>query len=114
MSITFVETLPATLALEDGGALNVLLFGLTVLALAWFAPMLASEVVQGQPHLSGSDAIRTGVGASFTTIGAGMVTNMAVNKIAGMAGAGVRAAGRALGGRRRRRKRRGAHRARRR
>lgn len=100
VSITFVETLPATLALDDGGALNVLLFGLTVLALAWFAPMLASEVVQGQPHLSGSDAIRTGVGASFTTIGAGMVTNMAVTKIAGMAGAGARAAGRALGGRR--------------
>jgi type IV secretory pathway TrbL component len=40
-----------------------------VLALAWFAPMLASEVVQGQPHLSGSDAIRTGVGATFATAG---------------------------------------------
>jgi type IV secretion system protein TrbL len=69
ISITFVNTLPATLTLDAGGALNVLLFGLTVLALAWFAPMLASEVVQGQPHLSGSDAIRTGVGATFATAG---------------------------------------------
>jgi type IV secretion system protein TrbL len=73
VSITFVNTLPATLVLDDGGALNVLLFGLTVLALAWFGPSLASEVVQGQPHLSGSDAIRTAVGAGFSTIGAGFI-----------------------------------------
>ncbi len=73
VSITFVNTLPATLVLDDGGALNVLLFGLTVLALAWFGPSLASEVVQGQPHLSGSDAIRTAVGASFSTVGAGFI-----------------------------------------
>ena len=52
VSLTFVASLPATLTLDAGGALNVLLFGLTVLALAWFGPMLASEVVQGQPHLS--------------------------------------------------------------
>ena len=57
------NTLPATFTLDAGGALNVCFFGLTVLALAWFAPMLASEVVQGQPHLSGADAVRTGVGA---------------------------------------------------
>jgi len=73
VSITFVNTLPATLVLDDGGALNVLLFGLTVLALAWFGPSLASEVVQGQPHLSGSDAIRTAVGAGFSTVGAGFI-----------------------------------------
>ncbi len=69
IAITFVNTLPATLTLNAGGVLNIFLFGLTVLALAWFAPMLASEVVQGQPHLSGSDAIRTGVGATFATAG---------------------------------------------
>lgn len=73
VSITFVNTLPATLVLDDGGALNVLLFGLTVLALAWFGPSLASEVVQGQPHLSGSDAVRTAVGAGFSTVGAGFI-----------------------------------------
>jgi type IV secretion system protein TrbL len=69
IAITFVNTLPATFTLNAGGVLNIFLFGLTVLALAWFAPMLASEVVQGQPHLSGSDAIRTGVGATFATAG---------------------------------------------
>lgn len=78
VSITFVNTLPATLALDDGGALNVLLFGLTVLALAWFGPSLASEVVQGQPHLSGSDAIRSGVGAGFSTVGAGFIAAQGV------------------------------------
>ena len=69
IAITFVNTLPATFTLNAGGVLNIFLFGLTVLALAWFAPMLASEVVQGQPHLSGADAIRTGVGATFATAG---------------------------------------------
>ncbi|MBL8542516.1 MAG: hypothetical protein JNJ63_01790, partial [Hyphomonadaceae bacterium] len=69
IGITFVNTLPATFTLNAGGVLNIFLFGLTVLALAWLAPMLASEVVQGQPHLSGSDAIRTGVGATFATAG---------------------------------------------
>lgn len=71
VAIAFVETLPATFTLEDGGALNVLLFGLTVLALAWFAPLLASDVMQGQPHLSGADSWRAGTGAAMTTIGAG-------------------------------------------
>jgi type IV secretion system protein TrbL len=69
IAITFVNTLPATFTLNAGGVLHIFLFGLTVLALAWFAPMLASEAVQGQPHLSGSDAIRTGVGATFATAG---------------------------------------------
>ena len=72
VSLTFVNTLPATLTLDAGGALNVLLFGLTVLALAWFGPMLASEVMQGQPHLSGADAVRTTIGAAATGIGAAM------------------------------------------
>jgi type IV secretion system protein TrbL len=73
VSITFVETLPAQFVLDDGGGLQVLFFGLTILALAWFAPSLASEVVQGQPHLSGADTVRTAVGASVTAIGGGLV-----------------------------------------
>lgn len=60
ISVTFVDSLPATMTLDDGGVLNVLLFGLTVMTLAWFAPNLASEVVQGQPHLAGADAMRAG------------------------------------------------------
>ncbi len=100
VSMTFVNTLPATFTLDFGGVLNVLLFGITVLALAWFAPMLASEVVQGQPHLSGSDAVRTVVGAGFTTIGGAMLTTMAIKNTAGALGAGAKFAGRMIGGRR--------------
>jgi type IV secretion system protein TrbL len=100
VSISFVNTLPAAFTLDFGGVLNVLLFGVTVLALAWFAPQLASEVVQGQPHLSGSDAVRAGVGAGVTTIGGAMLANMATRNTASMLGAGARAAGRMIGGRR--------------
>lgn len=89
VSITFVNTLPATLVLDDGGALNVLLFGLTVLALAWFGPSLASEVVQGQPHLSGSDAIRTAVGAAFSTVGAGFIAYQGAKNTLKLGGAMV-------------------------
>lgn len=71
VAIAFVDTLPANFTLEEGGALNVLLFGLTILALAWFAPQLANDVMQGQPHLSGSDSWRAGTGAAMTAIGAG-------------------------------------------
>jgi len=100
VSITFVGTLPATLVLDDGGALNVLLFGLTVLALAWFGPSLASEVVQGQPHLSGSDAIRTGVGAGFSTVGAGFIAAQGVKSAWNAGGALMGGAGRLIAGKR--------------
>ncbi len=100
VSITFVNTLPATFTLEFGGVLNVLLFGVTVLALAWFAPMLASEVVQGQPHLSGSDAIQTAVGTGFTAIGGAMIASSAIRNTTSMLAAGARGAGRFIGGRR--------------
>ncbi|MGE3303480.1 MAG: type IV secretion system protein [Hyphomonadaceae bacterium] len=98
VSMAFVASLPATLTLDAGGALNVLLFGLTVLALAWFAPMLASEVVQGQPHLSGSDAWRTGVGAGFTTIGGGFVAYQGARNLVKLGGAIAGGVGRLAGG----------------
>lgn len=78
ISLTFVKSLPATLTLDAGGALNILLFGLTVLALSWFGPALASEVIQGQPHLSGADAVRTGIAATATGIGAAVTARYAV------------------------------------
>lgn len=81
VSMTFVSTLPATFTLDTGGVLNVFLFGLTVLAMAWFGPILASEVVQGQPHLSGSDAMRTAVGATFTTIGGAFIAGQGVKTL---------------------------------
>ncbi len=79
VSLTFVSSLPQTLSLDGGGALNVLLFGLTVLALAWFGPMLAAEVVQGQPHLAGADVWRSSVAAVATGAGAAMLTRSIVS-----------------------------------
>jgi type IV secretion system protein TrbL len=84
VAVNFVASLPGAFSLDDGGVLNVLLFGLTILALAWFGPQLASEVVQGQPHLSGADAVRAAIGATAVTTGGGML-------VAGAARAGVRA-----------------------
>lgn len=91
VAITFVDTLPATLSLDAGGALNILLFGLTVFALAWFAPMLASEVVQGQPQLSGADAMRAGQGALITGAAGGYVAAGAAGSIGGVIRGGARA-----------------------
>lgn len=90
VSITFVSTLPATLTLDAGGALQVLFFGLTVLALAWFAPQLASEVVQGQPHLAGADAFRAGTGAAVMGLAGGAAAVYATTKVWQL---GARAAG---------------------
>ncbi|HVK81292.1 MAG TPA: P-type conjugative transfer protein TrbL, partial [Verrucomicrobiae bacterium] len=87
ISISFVETLPMAFTLDAGGVLNILLFGLTVMALGWFGPVLAAEIVQGQPQLAGADAMRAGQGALIT------------GAVAGLAGArAVQAMGRALGG----------------
>ncbi|MBL8557579.1 MAG: P-type conjugative transfer protein TrbL [Hyphomonadaceae bacterium] len=94
ISISFVDSLPATLTLDAGGALNVLLFGLTVMALAWFGPVLASEVVQGQPHLSGADAFRAGLGATVIGGGAALAGGVVATR---MAIGGARLMGRAGG-----------------
>lgn len=97
VAINFVATLPGAFSLDDGGVLNVLLFGLTILALAWFGPQLASEVVQGQPHLSGSDAVRTGIGAAAVGVGGGMLAVGAVRNTARFASSAMRG-GRSRGG----------------
>jgi type IV secretion system protein TrbL len=76
VSISFVDRLPAVFVLDAGGALNILLFGLTLLMLAWFGPQLASEVVSGQPHLSCADAVRAGQGAAATAAGAAVTTRL--------------------------------------
>jgi type IV secretory pathway TrbL component len=98
VSVTFVNTLPGAFTLDAGGALQVLFFGLTMIALAWFAPMLASEVVQGQPHLSGADAMRTGVGASFATAGGVFLASTIVRSAGDLVRGGVRAIGGRRGG----------------
>jgi type IV secretion system protein TrbL len=99
VSITFVNTLPATLTLEAGGALNVLLFGLTMLGLAWFAPQLATEVVQGQPHLAGADTVRAGVGMAVTGAAGGLAAVYATTQVWKMAAGAAGGARRALANR---------------
>ncbi len=96
VSIRFVDTLPTTFTLDAGGALQILFFGLTMVALAWFAPMLASEVVQGQPHLSGADAVRTGVGATLTTVGGFILATQSVKGLASLAKGAARGRGGAV------------------
>lgn len=63
VAVTFVEAMPRTLSLEAGGALDVMLFGCTILALSWLAPMLASEVMQGSPSLSAAQPAQAAAGA---------------------------------------------------
>lgn len=98
VSITFVETLPPQFVLADGGGLQILFFGLTILALAWFAPGLASEVVQGQPHLAGADAVGMSIGAGAGAVGVGMLGAQSAKLVAGVAARAGGAARRVVGG----------------
>lgn len=76
VAISFVQQLPQTMTLADGGALDVLLFGLTILALSFLAPALASEVMQGNPSLSAAQPIQAGVGIAGTVVGAAVTTKL--------------------------------------
>ena len=76
VTMTFVATLPDTFTLDAGGVLNVLLFGITVITLSWFGPQLASEVVAGQPHLSGADGVRFAQGVLATGAGVAVTTRI--------------------------------------
>jgi type IV secretion system protein TrbL len=98
ISMSFAASLPATLSLDAGGALNVLLFGFTVFSLAWFAPALAGEVVQGQPQLAATDAWRTATGSAVTAIGAGVVAYQGVKNAVRFGGAVIGGVNRAFGG----------------
>jgi len=96
VAITFVSTLPATMSLDDGGALDVLLFGLTILALSFLAPALASEVMQGNPNLSAAQPIQGGVAIAGMGIGAAVTTKVLTSG-AGRGARGVRGGGRGGG-----------------
>ncbi len=76
VAISFVSQLPQTMTLANGGALDVLLFGLTILALSFLAPALASEVMQGNPSLSAAQPIQSGVGIAGTVVGAAVTTKI--------------------------------------
>ncbi|MFZ4604515.1 MAG: type IV secretion system protein [Caulobacterales bacterium] len=70
VAVTFVEAMPTALSLENGGALDVLLFGCTILALSWLATTLASEVMQGSPSLSAVQPAQAAAGIVATGAGA--------------------------------------------
>lgn len=89
VAITFVAALPQTVTLENGGALDVLLFGLTILALSFLAPALASEVMQGNPNLSAAQPIQGAIAAVGMGVGAAVTTKILTSG-AGRAGRGAR------------------------
>jgi type IV secretion system protein TrbL len=92
VSIAFVDGLPPALTLDAGGALNILLFGLTVLSLAWFGPQLASEVVMGQPHLSGADSFRAAQGAAAAAVGTAVSARIMAGGVSAGRGGSARSA----------------------
>lgn len=92
VAITFVAALPQTMTLENGGALDVLLFGLTILALSFLAPALASEVMQGNPNLSAAQPIQGAIAAVGMGVGAAVTTKILTSG-AGRAGRGARGLG---------------------
>lgn len=96
VAITFVATMPQTMSLDNGGALDVLLFGLTILALSFLAPTLASEVMQGNPSLSAAQPIQAAIGLAGAGMSAAVTTKLLLSSAGGSAG-GARARARPPG-----------------
>jgi type IV secretion system protein TrbL len=96
VAITFVATMPQTMSLDNGGALDVLLFGLTILALSFLAPTLASEVMQGNPSLSAAQPIQAAIGLAGAGMSAAVTTKLLLSGAGGSAG-GARARARPPG-----------------
>lgn len=93
VAISFVGQLPQTMTLENGGVLDVLLFGITILALSFLAPTLASEVMQGSPSLSAAQPMQAGAaGAGIVIGGALAVKNAITNRNSSRTRAGARGA----------------------
>ncbi len=76
VALSFVAELPQTMTLANGGALDVLLFGLTILALSFLAPALASEVMQGNPSLSAAQPIQGAMAGAGMAVGAAVTTKL--------------------------------------
>ncbi|HRO02600.1 MAG TPA: type IV secretion system protein [Terricaulis sp.] len=76
VALAFVAELPQTMTLANGGALDVLLFGLTILALSFLAPALASEVMQGNPSLSAAQPIQGAMAGAGMVVGAAVTTKI--------------------------------------
>lgn len=97
-AVTFIDALPATLTLENGGALDVMLFGLTLFALSFLAPTLASEVMQGSPSLSAAQPVQTGMAAVGAGMGLAVSTRLMMQRAGGSRGGGKARGARASGG----------------
>src|SRR5262249_1276688 len=78
VAISFVNELPQTMTLQNGGALDVLLFGFTIVALSFLAPTLASEVMQGSPSLSAAQPMQAGAAGAGIAIGGALAINQAI------------------------------------
>ncbi len=76
VALSFVAELPQTMTLANGGALDVLLFGLTILALSFLAPALASEVMQGNPSLSAAQPIQGAMAGAGMVVGTAVTTKL--------------------------------------
>ncbi|MCR6645804.1 MAG: type IV secretion system protein [Terricaulis sp.] len=76
VALSFVAELPQTMTLANGGVLDVLLFGLTILALSFLAPALASEVMQGNPSLSAAQPIQGAMAGAGMAVGAAATTKL--------------------------------------
>jgi type IV secretion system protein TrbL len=97
VALSFVAELPQTMTLANGGALDVLLFGLTILALSFLAPALASEVMQGNPSLSAAQPIQGAMAGAGMVVGAAVTTKIMTSGRGGSRGRPARGRG-ATGG----------------
>ncbi|MBL8550991.1 MAG: type IV secretion system protein [Hyphomonadaceae bacterium] len=97
VALSFVAELPQTMTLANGGALDVLLFGLTILALSFLAPALASEVMQGNPSLSAAQPIQGAMAGAGMVVGAAVTTKIMTSGRGGSRGRHARGRG-ATGG----------------
>ncbi|HEX8901792.1 type IV secretion system protein [Vitreimonas sp.] len=93
VALSFVAELPQTMTLDNGGALDVLLFGLTILALSFLAPALASEVMQGNPSLSAAQPIQGAMAGAGMVVGAAVTTKLMTSGRGGSRGRPARGRG---------------------
>lgn len=99
VALSFVAELPQTMTLANGGALDVLLFGLTILALSFLAPALASEVMQGNPSLSAAQPIQGAMAGAGMVVGAAVTTKLLTSGRGGSSGRPARGRGSSGGAR---------------
>jgi type IV secretion system protein TrbL len=98
---SFVTQMPETMTLANGGALDILLFGLVILALSFLATTLASEVMNGSPSLSAAQPLQAAMSALRTVAGGAVTTKLLLSSQTSATSRGARARGGGGGGRQR-------------